>query len=59
MKTEGTVKEITEQIFYEKKNFHKERAKLPIEEKIKILVKLQKIGIEANKKMKHKKVWEI
>ena len=59
MKTGGTAKEIAEHIFKEKKLFHKEKAKLPIEEKIKILVKLQEIGIAANKKMKDKKVWKI
>jgi hypothetical protein len=36
-----------------------ERARLPIEEKIKILVQLQKIGIEANPKMRNKKSWKI
>jgi len=59
MKTTGTAKEIAEHIFIEKKAFHKKRAKLPIEEKIKILVELQKIGIAANPKMKNKKAWKI
>jgi hypothetical protein len=33
--------------------------RLPIEEKIKILIELQRIGIEANKKMKNRKIWKI
>lgn len=37
-------------IFAAKKRFHKEQAKLPIEEKIKILVELQKIVIKTQNK---------
>ncbi len=36
-----------EDIFKAKAEFRKERAKLPFEEKIKILVKLQQIAYEA------------
>jgi hypothetical protein len=43
-----------------KKEFHTSRAKLPIEEKIKILIELQKIGKIANpEKTKDKRVWKI
>ncbi|MCI0449582.1 MAG: hypothetical protein L0Y79_07330 [Chlorobi bacterium] len=59
MKIKSTAKEIAQKIFNEKKSYHKEKAKLPIEEKIKILVELQKIGIEANPKMRNKKSWKI
>lgn len=38
-----------EEIFQAKEEFRKERAKLPIEEKIKILVRLQEIANEAAK----------
>ncbi|HOK09949.1 MAG TPA: hypothetical protein PLT82_01240 [Candidatus Hydrogenedens sp.] len=51
-------KEITRnKIFKEKERYHKEQAKLPFEEKIKILVKLQKIaeGITGKKGL----VWKI
>lgn len=48
-------------LFEKKEEFHKEQANLPFEEKIKILVKLQKIAnnakaITGGKKCK---VWEI
>jgi len=59
MKIEKTLKQTTQTIFKAKENFHKKRARLPIEEKIKILVELQKIGINANKKFKNRKVWKI
>lgn len=59
MSRKTTQKEIAEKIFAEKIIYHKEKAKLPIEEKVKILVKLQEIGIEANPKMKDKKAWKI
>ncbi|HLP59907.1 MAG TPA: hypothetical protein VK186_13790 [Candidatus Deferrimicrobium sp.] len=38
-----------EEIFQAKEEFRKERSKLPIEEKIKILVQLQEIANEAAK----------
>ncbi|MGE5340434.1 MAG: hypothetical protein ACM3SY_03030 [Candidatus Omnitrophota bacterium] len=43
-------------IFEAKRNFHKERAKLPIEEKIKILVQMQRIAHEISIKKKKKNV---
>ena len=59
MKIKKNLKQTTQRIFKAKENFHKGMAKLPIEEEIKILVELQKIGINANKKFKDKKVWKI
>lgn len=59
MSLKTTQEEIAAKIFAEKVIYHKEKAKLPIEEKVNILVKLQKIGIDANPKMKDKKVWKI
>lgn len=52
-------KAYAEKVFEAKKEFHKKQAIMPIEEKIKILIELQKIGIAANPDMKNKKVWEI
>jgi hypothetical protein len=49
-------------IFKAKEQFHRERARLPIEEKIKILVELQKLAIAvptASKEDRFKRVWEI
>jgi len=37
--------DIVKQIFKNKENFHRQQARLPIEEKIKILVELQKISL--------------
>lgn len=51
-----------EKIFKAKEEFHKERARLPIEEKIKILVELQKLAIDiptASKERSFKMVWDI
>lgn len=51
-----------ETIFKNKQNFHLRQAKIPIEEKIKILVELQKIAIDLDKSsgtISKKKVWEI
>jgi hypothetical protein len=49
-----------------KDNYHKNRAKMPFEEKVKIIVELQKIENEfiqnnknRNNKVKNRKVWEI
>lgn len=49
-----------------KVNYHKNRAKMPFEEKVKIIIKLQNIENEfiknnkhRNSKMKYRKVWEI
>jgi hypothetical protein len=49
-------------LFKAKEQFHRERARLPIEEKIKILVELQKMAIDiqtTSKKNRFKRVWEI
>ena len=51
-----------EDIFREKRLFHKERARLPFEEKIKILVQLQQPAndIPRNSKSKEfRRVWKI
>lgn len=51
-----------QKIFKAKEQFHKDRAKLPIEEKIKILVELQKLAIDiptASKENRFKMVWKI
>lgn len=47
-----------EEFFRENEKFHEDRARLPFEEKVKILVELQKIasGIRPEKK---KSVWRI
>lgn len=51
-----------QKIFKAKEQFHKDRARLPIEEKIKILVELQKLAIDiptASKENRFKMVWKI
>jgi hypothetical protein len=51
-----------EDIFRAKKEFRKERAKLPFEEKINIVVRLQQIASEAaafTRKGKSRKPWKI
>jgi hypothetical protein len=51
-----------EDIFREKRLFHKERARLPFEEKIKILVQLQQLANDIPRNFKSKefrRVWEI
>ena len=51
---------LMKKIFDSKKEFHKSKATLPVEDKVKILTELQKIAIEANpEKTKGKKVWKI
>lgn len=55
-------KEEIRKLFKAKEQFHRERGKLPIEEKIKILVELQKMAIDiptASKEKRFKRVWEI
>ena len=55
-------KKITEQIFERKKKFHHSQAKLPIEQKIRILVELQKIALNIAGKTKYgksKRIWTI
>lgn len=47
-------------LFKKKEEFHKEQAKLPFEEKIKILVNLQKIANTIRRPQgKEQMVWEI
>ncbi|MCK5058728.1 MAG: hypothetical protein KAT34_18910 [Candidatus Aminicenantes bacterium] len=52
-----------ETIFTSKKKFHKNRAKLPFEEKIRIVIKLQQLANEISKRKKHQHttlpVWKI
>lgn len=55
-------KEEIQKLFKAKEQFHRERGKRPIEEKIKILVELQKMAIDiptASKEKRFKRVWEI
>lgn len=42
--------EYAKEIFVSKKQFHREQAKLPIEEKIRILIELQKMVVKTRKK---------
>jgi hypothetical protein len=61
-KTAKSASEYAADIFKSKKRFHKARAKLPIEEKIKILVELQKIVLKTQKRSSNdesRRVWEI
>lgn len=60
MKNRDQFKTKIEDLFKEKEIFHKERAKLSFEEKIKILVHLQNIAqtIHPSSKKKHN-VWKI
>ena len=51
-------KDLLKTIFENKEKFHQSQAKLPIEEKIKILIELQKIAIKIQKNNKFK-IWEI
>lgn len=60
MEIRDEFKELTEEIFKSKKEFHKRKASLPVEDKIKVLIELQKIAIEANPdKANGKRVWKI
>lgn len=55
-------KDEIQKIFKAKEEFHRERARLPIEEKIRILVELQKMAIDiptVSKERRFKRVWEI
>jgi len=57
---EKNINKEVQNIFDSKKEFHRSRAKLPIEEKIKILIELQRIGKIANpENTKDKRVWRI
>ncbi len=54
------INKLIKKIFHAKKEFHKENANMTFEEKILILVKLQKIAAEMNpKKGKKSQVWKI
>jgi len=49
-------------LFAKKRQFHRDQAKLPFEEKIRRLVELQKMAVNASKGKKdfsNKRVWEI
>ena len=55
-------KEEIQKLFKAKEQFHRERSRLPVEEKIKILVELQKMAIDiptASKEKRFKRVWQI
>jgi hypothetical protein len=57
-----TAAELASEIFESKKDFHRNQAKLPIEEKIKILVELQKIVVKTQERKKDDElriVWKI
>lgn len=43
-------KEFVQKIFRQKEQFHRDRARLPIEEKLRILVELQKIALTIRPK---------
>ena len=51
-------KKLLIKIFKDKEKFHLSQARLPIEEKIKILVALQQIAVKVRKD-KNLKVWSI
>lgn len=60
MKNRNQSRTKIENLFKEKKLFHKELAKLSFEEKIKILVRLQKIAQAIQPSSKKKQmVWKI
>ena len=51
-----------EKIFRARERFHQDQARLPIEEKIRLVVELQKIVFEIKKGdpfLKNKVIWEI
>jgi len=49
--------EKVKEIFYNKVQYHKENARLPFEEKYKIIISLQKIDLEFRKKPGAKMLW--
>jgi hypothetical protein len=60
MKNDDTFKIRIDNLFKEKELFHKERAKLSFEEKIEILIRLQKIAQTIHPSSdKSQMVWEI
>jgi len=53
---------IVQRIFENKKSFHQKRARMPIEEKIKILIELQKIVLETRQTVNpldNRRVWRL
>jgi hypothetical protein len=55
-------KEIVQKIFKQKEEFHLRQARLPIEEKVKILVELQKMSLTLHPKQSetdNRFVWQI
>lgn len=50
-------------IFESKVEYHKQQAELPIERKLEILIKLQKIGLEikrsTGKEITYERVWKL
>ncbi len=55
-------KEIVENIFRQKEEYHRAQARLPIEEKVKILVELQKMSLTIRPKQgeaDNRIVWRI
>jgi arginyl-tRNA synthetase len=55
-------KALVQEIFKQKKEFHQEQAQLPIEEKIRILIELQKIALTIRPKRDEndtRAVWRI
>ncbi|MBN2244643.1 MAG: hypothetical protein JW755_02240 [Candidatus Aminicenantes bacterium] len=61
-KISESVSEYAKEIFISKNHFHKAQAKLPIEEKIRILIELQKLVMKTQKqdsKDELRFVWKI
>ena len=55
-------RDLVQRIFDGKESFHREQALLPIEEKIKILIKLQKIVLKTRQvisPLDNRRVWEL
>ncbi len=55
-------RDIVQRIFENKKSFHRKRARMPIEKKIKILIELQKIVLETRQTvdpLDNKRVWQL
>ncbi len=61
MKGKQKVPRKTQELFEGKERYHKDLARLPFEEKIEILVKLQKMANELRnlKGQKERRVWKI
>ena len=55
-----SVEELANQIFKEKEEHRKKMAKLPIEEKIKIVVKLQEIAVGLHPELRSRGIpWQL